>query len=1101
MRTRFFVPFLFSLAVFLALFCLAGCTTGGGADDAAVFTISTLTLAPAQVAPEQPITIGANVLNSGKKGGDYSATLKINDAVIETKQITLAAGETQLLSFQYSPPSAGSFRVDINGQTGSFIVVRPAAFALQALTVQPSVPQSGDNLTAGFQIRNDGDVQGDYQISLKVDGQEVNSTKVTLGGGATQAVKLDFSIAAAGTHSVEVGDLKQEIKVLKPADIKGLGLYITPSSALPGETFNIMAEFKNEGEVKVTRDMVLLINGSEFSRQPLTLEPGASGQVSFSYTTDKSGLSTVKILDLSGSLNVISLSQYSNQSFFYKISYPPEFTVDEHEGDFVHIAKNDVGELSVFCDRVSSTANPQAFFDRAVKRFQKYHTDWQVVSQSEIRQDGKVTGYQFESTCTINLTKHSGQGLVTVSGGLAYCVDFAVDDTVLTKYKTIAGQSIQSLQPAVTFNGSYSSAATGLTFQLPPEWIAIETKLSYLPVVLSASADENRVEGYIQSTTVLPGVTAQDFFNQALAKAFAQGWIKGAGSDFTFADGTVGYYCPVSGTVQTQQTFIYRIYSLVKDGRGCLLYLFGTDQVIKPQTETVTAMARSLAVTKPGGISGIDRNDSVILPEGEIPTLDPAMVETGPGELVGAIFSGLVRYDTSLKIVPDLAESWKVSGDGRTYTFTIRKNAKFHDGQAVTASTVKDSWERACDPVLTKSTKAGTFLSDITGVDERLAGQVSTISGVKVLDESTLEVNIKAAKPYFLAELAQPVAFVVDLKNVKSGNDWWQHPNGTGPFKVKSWEKDQQIVLERFVDFYLGPAKVKNLVFKLNATNALELYVNGEIDVTPLGQITKDQLQDPKFTFSKEVISGTTYNIDYIGLNVTSEPFKDSKVRQAVAMATDVSKLLELAYKGEAQKAAGYIPPGIPGYNKDLQSITFDLQRAKQLITESSYGSVDKIPEITYTSLYAVTPVDQAIIGMWQNLGLKVKSEVISNYDEFLAQAHKHQLQAWTLGWRADYLDPQDFLEVLFRSESQENYFGYSNPDVDAALAKAAVEQDPDKRVKMYQDIERMVISNLPAVPLWCQSNAYYLVKPYLKGYVIYPMSINIWSELTVVSH
>ncbi len=169
-------------------------------------------------------------------------------------------------------------------------------------------------------------------------------------------------------------------------------------------------------------------------------------------------------------------------------------------------------------------------------------------------------------------------------------------------------------------------------------------------------------------------------------------------------------------------------------------------------------------------------------------TLDPAISgEATSHEYIMQIFSGMVYLDDDMMPAPDIAQRWQVSEDGRTYTFYLRQDVKFHNGRSVRAEDFKYSWERAADPA-TGSMTAPTYLGDIVGVKDVLAGKTKDIGGVKVIDDYTLQVTIDAPKSYFLAKLTYPTAFVVDSANVKSGEKWWRQPNGTGPFKLRQWD-------------------------------------------------------------------------------------------------------------------------------------------------------------------------------------------------------------------------------------------------------------------------------------------------------------------------
>ncbi len=181
----------------------------------------------------------------------------------------------------------------------------------------------------------------------------------------------------------------------------------------------------------------------------------------------------------------------------------------------------------------------------------------------------------------------------------------------------------------------------------------------------------------------------------------------------------------------------------------------------------------------------VPEQDTLILRDSDPSTLDPAMArETGSVGYIVQIFSGLVAFDKDMNLVPDIAESWETDNTNTVYTFHIREGVTFHDGRAVTAADFKYSWERACDPA-TGSETAGTYLNDIVGAAEMLAGNAQEMSGVQAVDDHTLRVTIDRPRAYFLSKLAQPVAFVVDREDVDSGQGWWRAPNGTGPFRAE----------------------------------------------------------------------------------------------------------------------------------------------------------------------------------------------------------------------------------------------------------------------------------------------------------------------------
>ncbi len=502
------------------------------------------------------------------------------------------------------------------------------------------------------------------------------------------------------------------------------------------------------------------------------------------------------------------------------------------------------------------------------------------------------------------------------------------------------------------------------------------------------------------------------------------------------------------------------------------------------------------AETAPGGHGTLNLSDS-----GPI-TLDPAgAAEVGSASFIMQIFSGLVRLDEHLKIAPDIAESWDKSDDGKTYTFHLRRDVKFHDGKAVTANDFKYSWERALNPA-TRSLTAGTYLNDIEGAVTLISGQAPELSGVKVINDYTLEVKLTAPIPYFLEKMAYPTAFVVDRNNVASGGRWWQKPNGTGPFKLKQWVIDQTLVMERNPDYYGETAKLNQVVFKLYSGNSMQLYQTGDIDVTTIGTDYLGLATDPSNPVSKELKISDEMSIGYLGFNTTKPPFDDAAVRQAFSHAVDKDRVLTLAVDNIVARADGILPPDMPGYNPALQGLSFDVVKAQQLLAASKYGSAANLPPVVITTGgwgNNISGLMGGIIAEWQrNLGVEVtvrqlEAEVFS----YVLSQEKDEM--YDFGWIADYPDPQDFLDVLFRTGGQNNIGGYSNPELDALLTQAAIEPDNTLRMQMYRDAEQMIVNDAAILPLYF-GRTYALIKPYVQGYELTPLGYALLNKVSVTN-
>lgn len=486
------------------------------------------------------------------------------------------------------------------------------------------------------------------------------------------------------------------------------------------------------------------------------------------------------------------------------------------------------------------------------------------------------------------------------------------------------------------------------------------------------------------------------------------------------------------------------------------------------------------------------------------PTLDPHLTtDTTSSGVVVELFSGLVTMNTDLQLVPDIAESWDIDDTGTVYTFNLRKNAKFHDGKPITAHDVKWSLERAVHPD-TASPVADTYLNDIIGVEKALEGETTEIEGVRVIDDHTIEFRIDAPKAYFLAKLTYPTAFVLDRENVESGGrNWTENPNGTGPFRLAEYRIGERIILERNENFYRDPAHVDSISMNLAGGQAMAMYENDEIDITGVGLFDLDRVLDPSEDLNKElIIAPPDFSVSYVGFNTSMPPFDDPKFRQALNHAVDKELIATEVLSELVEPAYGILPPGFPGYNENLVGLEYDPELARQLLAESKYADPDTRPriEVTVPGTGGTIGLDlEVIIEMWrQELGVEVEIQQVE-WATYLEDLNQQRFQAYGgLGWQADYPDPQDFLDILFHTESSINHGAYSNPELDAVLEEARTEADLEKRVSLYHKAEKLIVDDAAWLPLWYAGERYVLIKPHVENYRVTPMIIPKLKEIRI---
>ncbi len=654
-----------------------------------------------------------------------------------------------------------------------------------------------------------------------------------------------------------------------------------------------------------------------------------------------------------------------------------------------------------------------------------------------------------------------------------------------------------------TEEGVYQHAMMGVSFEYPKEWeveVAEDNGFEFVTV----QSNDAPVGVFLQMEYVAEGddfeVLAEEFF-EWLQENIGLDSVTWATSDpsYELADGADAWKGMGEGVnAEVPEPIILESIAAQRGNFMFHLIIIGRvegNPTIEPILENIQ---QSFRVFSPRPY-GVVRDQALFLAAGEPTTLDPAKWHGGPNTIMGDLFSGLVKLDTNLQVIPDLAENWTVSPDGRVYTFELRQGVTFHNGKPFTAKDVKYSWERACDPN-TESDTAETYLGDIQGVAQVISGDVTDISGVKVLDDFTLEVTLDEPKAYFPYKLAYVTSWIVDRETIDDIED---APNGTGPFKLVRHDEEEIIILARNANYYRGYVNLEYVVYLIYQGSPIRLYESGDVDMVyvddDLVDRAEDQL-DPLFGNVQPVAGLCT---SYVVYDVTQPPFDEFLVREAFTKAIDKDRFNDVVEEGKGVIANGVYPPGLPGFNPNVQPIPFNPDEARASLDASSFGGPAGLPEIVLTiagegeDLY---PADAILLQMWEEvLGITIVVEQIdyeSFYDEIYAGNHG---QLMSLGWCADYPDPENFADLLFHSGSEQNLSGYSNSELDALLETARSMTDVEARLALYQEIEQLIIDDMPVVFLK-HTRPYYLVtKPYVHGFVTNPIGVAQLMNVSIV--
>ena len=460
--------------------------------------------------------------------------------------------------------------------------------------------------------------------------------------------------------------------------------------------------------------------------------------------------------------------------------------------------------------------------------------------------------------------------------------------------------------------------------------------------------------------------------------------------------------------------------------------------------------------------------------------LDPA--SAAPFYVLEQIYDGLVRLDRNYNVVPALAEYWVISGDGRKYTFTLRKGAKFHNGREVTSDDVKFSLER----LLRRETGvlyASYFLPKVVGAEAFWIGKAAEVTGFRAPDRHTFEIEWKNPCVSGLYLLSMSFCKILPRDLVTDqGRNFFNKPLGTGVFRFGFWLRDSSLAitgvhLERNRDYFGETAYLDAVEYSPFFTT--EQFLRGEVHIIPLGS---EDLASGRYP----ILENNALDIMFLTMTCKTPPLDTLEVRQALAFALDKRKLAR-AYSSadsQAQVVHNYIPADLPGFFPLEGPSQPNLGRAGALLAGAGFPGGKGFPELT---LGFPLPRRRQHIRLYQELrtqlaalGIRLEMRHFRTTEEFRAFG-KPLVSA--LEWRMDFPDAENIIMPLFASGSPLNaiYMGYANSGLDALLSASEVEAGWEKRTGLFRRIEGILVEDVPAVPLF-QIRLRMALQPNIRG-------------------
>jgi oligopeptide transport system substrate-binding protein len=474
--------------------------------------------------------------------------------------------------------------------------------------------------------------------------------------------------------------------------------------------------------------------------------------------------------------------------------------------------------------------------------------------------------------------------------------------------------------------------------------------------------------------------------------------------------------------------------------------------------------------------------------------LDPHIITGIPEHhILTALLEGLVAKDpATLEPIPAVAKSWNISSDGKTYTFQLRHNAVWSNGDPVTSHDFAWSWWRALQPAL--GNQYAYMLFPIKNSEAYAKGEIDDFSkvGVKVIDDYTLEVELNNATPYFLQLLDHYSMFPVHRPTIEKfgkpderGSLWTRPGNfvGNGPFTLKEWKLFKRVDVVKNPQYWdANKVKLNGIRFHPieNVTTEERMFRSGQLHHTasiPIDKVATYKKDKPHLLHTYPYLGNYFYRI-----NTTLPHLKDKRVRQALAMSINSKQLTEQVTKGGEVPAYTFTPPDTLGYTAK-SAFEFNPEKAKQLLADAGFPNGEGFPvtELLYNTSEGHRKIAVAIQQMWnQYLGVNI---ILNNQDwkVYLDSVNNGDYTIARAGWIGDYVDPNTFLDMWVK-DGGNNRTGWSNPRYDELILKLAPKTaDRNLRYQLMAEAEAILLEDMPIIPIYIY-NSKSLVHPSLKG-------------------
>ncbi len=467
-------------------------------------------------------------------------------------------------------------------------------------------------------------------------------------------------------------------------------------------------------------------------------------------------------------------------------------------------------------------------------------------------------------------------------------------------------------------------------------------------------------------------------------------------------------------------------------------------------------------------------------------TLDPIHIGAAAlGYMSKAVHAHLVMYGEGAELVPGLAERWEVLEQGHVYRFHLRRGVRFHNGRTLEAKDVHDSLVRLLLPELNSA--SSWLMREVRGAADVIEGRTRTLSGIQVRDQHTVDIILDEPLAFFLSLLTMHEAAIIPSEAARDPEQFRLHPVGAGPFRLTEAIEGERVRMQRNRDYYIpGIPHLDELEFRLDLRSfrdVAQAFLRGAIDVAhgvPLN-IVNDLRSDP--SIAPYMLTTIQLHTSYFGYDCSVAPFNRVEVRQAINHAINRDRINERVFAGLGVVAKSLLPPGLLGYDENIQGIDHDPDRARSLMRQAGYAGGFRVEyrtwdtdEFNNSGQLPLIIEDLAAIGIDVNV---TSHSAVEARKPLFKPGHG---TVYCANWYADFPDSDNFFYVFFHSDAHSaRGIYYNSAAIDAQIVEARRSNDPERRAEIYRQLDQMVVREAPLATLF-HERFFVLQKPEVRG-------------------